>query len=856
MKRLILTIMFVLLCLPTLTFGSGCSSSGTSIVYVNGIETTQKDADNDMQSLRELLINTGDAQGINFLVGYNPSHLVGVGDILESITQAFDTPISDFDLNTILDQIASEVSTQKVLLVGHSQGTFYTNEIYDYLVRSGVSPASIAVYNLATPADHVGGGGIYLTSANDKAINYVREMEAEGSAPQALPANIIIPEEPGYADNAWGGHYPSVYFGGAPARIASDIKSELAKLSSVGAAQLGTCFAAPSLGLTYDVQKTVFAAADPAASGIEYAATDARNTVASVMNNANDILHTAFSDVVFSIIPKPTAQNAASAFAVEKALYGSSLSEQDYEALLGGQDVPEVDTPAPSSPQARQAPPTPVPQPQPSQSEVPEPTASPTMPIPTPVPISPGFGGGSPYAVGKAEVPVVPTTSSASTSAQTEQQQTSSTTEAEDGTQTTATTTTSTSSGQAATTTLPFSFVSPQSGESFSTSTVTFSGTTSPGVGVVASIATSTASTTSGQADSTTSDVSGNWSFSLVLPEGTSTIFASAFDTSGDLSPTSTLSVSVELPVTVTTSTATSSQTSSLVEVPPQNPCGSAALSAAGYFFSGAKDDAEYSSDGFLEYHFEDLPQYSDGRPFKLTWQFFDDQCSASGPQTEPKLTITLPSKVTDWSARFTSLTHIDIWDDANNDIVTSYDIPVHLPGYSSSAFDASIDGNASTLVSRGLQIFKNGEVPSFSGSLAAPQGCPAGSASGYFFDSYEHAEYVGGLLRVHLRLRSPYNDGRLFLAGVESEETCSFTYPALTGIQQTSLTPYIRYFSFRMTSPTHWVLWDDENDAQLSCTSECEGDIPVTGGFVSFYASVDGGASTLRTGAYPPTGG
>ena len=69
--------------------------------------------------------------------------------------------VADYDLKTILMQIHPEVTTtRKILLVGHSQGTFYTNAIYRYFLEHGMPEGSVAVYNLATPAAYVEGGAV------------------------------------------------------------------------------------------------------------------------------------------------------------------------------------------------------------------------------------------------------------------------------------------------------------------------------------------------------------------------------------------------------------------------------------------------------------------------------------------------------------------------------------------------------------------------------------------------------------------------------------------------------------------------------------------------------------------------
>jgi len=678
MRKAVIIVLLVLL--PSTV--SACSSSGYTLIYVNGILTSQTDALHDLENLQSKLRDQFNGQSLLGYSGYNPIHLDGYGDELESISQAFGMPISDYDLDTILTQVAPEITTRKLLLVGHSQGTFYTNELYEYLVQNGVPKQSIAVYNIATPASFVAGGGTYLTSANDKVINYVRELDAEGNAPQALSANIIIPEESGYANNAWGGHFPAVYLDGAPARIVSDIKTALGELS-VGTDSPGSCFTPPTLGLLYDTQKAVFAAADPAVARVDLVAFETKSTITSVADNANDILHTALSDAIFTVIPKPTAQNAASAFAVEKALYGSSMSVADYEALASGENIPEVQTPAQDPPQQQQGIATPAPLPvqvKLAENTIPmQPPPGSPQPVPTatvPISISPGFGGGAPYAM--TSVPSTASSSSGPVASSSSQVPTS-------GQVLSTTTAVAQSSSQViATTTLPFSVLSPTDQTTFATTSIAFTGTTSPGAIVFASFGTTSASTSA--------DGVGDWSFALGLSAGTTSVLLSAADTSGDYSSTSTLAIGVALPP----------------------------------------------------------------------------------PAQLPMLVVT----------------------------------------------------------------------------------CPNFEGGGYFFDpSYMQAEYVDGLLRIHLRLLAPYNDGRLFHATtiVNGSDCVSLSANFGSGPPQTWLPAHIQYYSFRMSSPTHWILWDDEHDAEAMCDG-CQGDIPAGVTSVSFAATIDSGASTLTTFPYPPT--
>ena len=283
-----------------------------------------------------------------------------------------------------------------------------------------------------------------------------------------------------------------------------------------------------------------------------------------------------------------------------------------------------------------------------------------------------------------------------------------------------------------------------------------------------------------------------------------------------------------------------------------QTPCGQSSLTAGGYFFSSEKDDAEYSAQGYLEYHFQLLPYYQTGRSFRLMWIYYSDDCSSSGPLYEnSSLGLSLPSGHVNMSVRFTSRTHFDVWDDETDTIIASQDLSTQLPPYAGIGFYGSIDAGASELRTRGLKIYENGSAPSFSDSASTPEGCPSISVDGYLFDPYQRTEYVNGLLRMHLRLRTPYNDGRSFRAAVLSGSTCQLLQPGWNMLERSASIPaYQRYFSLRMTSPTQWVLWDDENDSPLPFS----GEIPSDTSFVAFYGSIDVDASTMRTAPYPPT--
>src|SRR3990167_11105119 len=123
------TLVFLFL-LPNIVFAY-CSEEGATVVYINGIFTSLNDAKSDLSELKYEYRTKIKDYSVNFINGYNPSHLAGLGDLVQSAFQTFYSSASDFDRDTILLQIYPEVTTRKLVLVGHSQGSFYSNSIYD-----------------------------------------------------------------------------------------------------------------------------------------------------------------------------------------------------------------------------------------------------------------------------------------------------------------------------------------------------------------------------------------------------------------------------------------------------------------------------------------------------------------------------------------------------------------------------------------------------------------------------------------------------------------------------------------------------------------------------------------------------
>ncbi|MBI5003711.1 hypothetical protein HZC00_01305 [Candidatus Kaiserbacteria bacterium] len=286
-----------------------------------------------------------------------------------------------------------------------------------------------------------------------------------------------------------------------------------------------------------------------------------------------------------------------------------------------------------------------------------------------------------------------------------------------------------------------------------------------------------------------------------------------------------------------------------------------------GSFFTPYEAD-EYQQ-GLLTQHFQNQTEYPGYPPFKIRWSFFDDECQFAN-QLIFVTPVSFPLDITDWSIRFTSSTHFDVWDDEHETILTSQDIDQYPP-YTRIEFTPLLGDNISTqsyLRSRTLKIQEDGHTPILTGTLPKDPACPSMSVYGNIFDpAYEHAEYIDGLLRVHVRFTTMTSSGGFI-------RTKTLSVPAScdrdsqippTSWKGVTPPPRMKYFSFRMTSPTHWVMWNDEADTPVYCDMSrtdpyadfdrgCEGDLEPSASYTSFYMDIGSGSvATLITTPFPP---
>ncbi len=247
-----------------------CSSNGYTVLTINGIFNDELDARANKRTLEDKLVKNLNSQPVVVDFLYNPSHFAGLQDLLDAVGQKYfeEKTINDYDIKKILSDASQKVKTQKLLLVAHSQGNFYSNSFYNIVAdkEGGVPRSSIGMYGVATPASYVAGGGEYITSSTDQVINKIRFSNLLS----VLPSNVNIDISKSRGSN--GHSFSDDYLNYEGARIISEIKSSLGKLKNNNIQKTNEpCISTPKLDLTYKVVKVFYNIVDPVSSQIKTA---------------------------------------------------------------------------------------------------------------------------------------------------------------------------------------------------------------------------------------------------------------------------------------------------------------------------------------------------------------------------------------------------------------------------------------------------------------------------------------------------------------------------------------------------------------------------------------------------------
>lgn len=275
------------------------------------------------------------------------------------------------------------------------------------------------------------------------------------------------------------------------------------------------------------------------------------------------------------------------------------------------------------------------------------------------------------------------------------------------------------------------------------------------------------------------------------------------------------------------------------------------------YFTNGG---VEYSAENLLSIG---LSASSTLGQYYVSVQMYDDSCNLLPDLSTGRLSI--PGTSPDTHIVFVSGTQLDIVDDITGVVLRSKTFP-KLPSYIRAMVTVSqyVYGTGDILVIDPVAIMDGEFPPIIDGQvIESDPSCPpkqsAGGRYGDFFDKdYERAEYVDGLLRVQLRLGTVKTINAIQLAGVLTfDAECNPIYPAQDGPVSIGGEPYLtRYFSFRMISPTEWILWDDEQNLPMVCIG-CSGTIDVGVPQISFLVfNIANGTEPhyVYTTPHPPT--
>ena len=242
--------------------------------------------------------------------------------------------------------------------------------------------------------------------------------------------------------------------------------------------------------------------------------------------------------------------------------------------------------------------------------------------------------------------------------------------------------------------------------------------------------------------------------------------------------------------------------------------------SQAAVIFDPTQETADYSPDGYLIYHLHLVNPSADGDSFNLRLNYSNDHCEGELRHSDWSL-ITLTAGASDISIRFTSLLTYDIWDDTHNVLLKQVGpADTTVPLYTSVTPIAAPTSFASIYTGHTYHIKEGSAPPLFENKVTKPSICPEHDMSGFLpIDLGDaRAEYVDHLLRIHLRFSGNYYPSAGFernpsfgAAVVPAGDDCSFGTESVFSLPNVTTPHNVWYFSVRSTSPTHWVLWDDE---------------------------------------------
>jgi len=167
------------------------------IFFINGVNTTADDANAHLEKLEDLM--NYESNTITWNVLYNATHGLIKSDLIDFMKQKYKDDFPGRNLDDIVNQFNNKFKGDKnnvyILIIAHSQGNNYANQLYAYLVHREHFPADrVGIFSIASPAHSIDGfvnpdsRFKYVTADNDRIINLVNSMP--GYKP--MPANVHL----------------------------------------------------------------------------------------------------------------------------------------------------------------------------------------------------------------------------------------------------------------------------------------------------------------------------------------------------------------------------------------------------------------------------------------------------------------------------------------------------------------------------------------------------------------------------------------------------------------------------------------------------------------------------------------
>jgi hypothetical protein len=168
----------------------------------------------------------------------------------------------------MLRDLSENVKEGKILFVPHSQGNFYANSLYKYIVghKHGLLYTSLTMYNVASPAEVSAFNSAYLLSASDQVI-----AGLVGSVGAIRYPNITFGIPENHPDQL-GHNFVDTYLALGSDRMMEDIKHQLSILKrDIKKNTQEPCIPAPEKGVFDTIQSVQYGIVDATAFVIKTA---------------------------------------------------------------------------------------------------------------------------------------------------------------------------------------------------------------------------------------------------------------------------------------------------------------------------------------------------------------------------------------------------------------------------------------------------------------------------------------------------------------------------------------------------------------------------------------------------------